>query len=139
MSDNFFMAESPAPDEASLGAALGERYALYKRIMESVEGFEAEWRHYGKKYGWKLKVHDGEKALLELSAGPGGLRLAIAAREDELEELRSDEAAAAALEALLGPGGPKGGWAIAASVADEAGCASAVAILSALAEIRRGE
>jgi len=47
----------------------------YESILASAEGFEREWKHYGKKYGWKLKAHDGRKALFELTIGTAGLRV----------------------------------------------------------------
>jgi hypothetical protein len=139
VSDNHFLAEEPAPDQTSISAALGGKFPLYERVLEAASGFERDWKHYGRKYGWKLKVHDGQKALLEISVEDSGFRVSIAARESEMEELREDPAAAAVLAELLPPGRSKEGWGIRLRVADEAACDRAVALTKLVAAIRLRE
>jgi hypothetical protein len=139
VSDNYFLAENPAPDPASLAAALGGKYSLFERILEASEGFEKDWKHYGKKYGWKMKAHDGDKALFELTVTSADIRLSVAARESELERLRENPVAAALLAELLPPGKPKEGWGIRLSVSDEDSAGRAATLIRAVAAIRRGE
>ena len=136
MSDNHFLAEDPAPDQASISAALGDKYPFYERVLKAAEGFERDWKHYGRKYGWKLKIHDGKKALLELTIDDAGFRVSIAARESEMEELQGDPALAAILAELLPPGKSKEGWGIRLPVVDETGCVRTVALIEAVAKAR---
>ena len=129
MSDNYFLAENPAPDQTSIAAALGGKYSLFESIMAAADGFEKDWKHYGKKYGWKMKAHDGEKALFELTIGSVDIRLSVAARESEMQ----------ALAELLPPGKSKEGWGIRLSVADEESALRAIALIKAVAALRQGE
>jgi hypothetical protein len=129
VSDNYFLAENPAPEPASIAAALGGKYPLFESIMNASDGFEKDWKHYGKKYGWKLKAHDGEKALFELMVTAVDIRLSVATRESEMQELAE----------LLPPGKSKGGWGIRLSVADEESALRAIALIKAVAALRQGE
>ena len=137
MNDNLFLAELPAPEPASIAAALGQAHPWYEGVLGATEGFEREWRHYGKKYGWKLKIHDGAKALLELTIGTGGFRIGLAARERELELLRGDPLAAPVLAAFLDDRPEKEGWGIRIEIVNEARYAQALVLVGALAALRR--
>ncbi len=139
MNDNAFLPEHPAPDEAALAAALGPALSRYRAVLEAAEGYEREWKHHGPKYGWKLKLHDGDKALAEITVAPGSFQVALAARALELEELREDEAVAAALDARKPEAGAKGGWGLRVAVTDDASLATAVLLVKALAALREGE
>ena len=137
VSDNYFLAESPEPDQASVAAALGSGYPLYESVLEAAAGFQLEWKHYGRKYGWKLKAHDEKKALFELTVEAEGFRVSIAARESEMLALREDPASAAILAELLPPGKSKEGWGIRLSIVDAASRDRAIALIEAVAQIRR--
>lgn len=136
MNENHFLEESPSPDPAAIAAAMGERYPWYESILEAAPGFERDWKHYGKKYGWKLKVHDGAKALIELSVTTKGLLVSVAAREAELQALRENPATAAALDCFMPPGKPKAGWGLRLQILDAEACRRAVAIVEAAVAIR---
>ena len=137
MNDNHFLDETSSPDPASIKATLGEKYSWYEGVLAAAKGFSADWKHYGKKYGWKLKVHDGAKALLELTIGNAAFRISIAARESEMQALREEPETAAVLAGLLPPGKSKEGWGIrmAIDTADDYG--RALLLIEAVAEIRR--
>ncbi|HUX38122.1 MAG TPA: DUF3788 family protein [Rectinemataceae bacterium] len=137
MSDNRFLAEAPAPDPKSIAAALGDASSWYEGILEAATGFERDWKHYGKKYGWKLKIHDGAKALLELTIGARSLRLGLAVRERELGSLREDPLAAPLVATFLDGNEAKGGWGIRIEVENEARYAQALVLIRALAAIRK--
>jgi hypothetical protein len=139
MNDNLFLAEFPAPDPASISAALALAYPWYEGVLGAAEGFEREWRHYGKKYGWKLKIHDGAKALLELTIGTGGFRIGLAARERELEILRGDPLAAPVFAAFLDDKPEKEGWGIRIEVVSEARYNQALVLVRALAALRKDQ
>ncbi len=135
--ENLFLEEGTVPVQASIAAALGDKLGLYERVIGAAPGFILDWKHYGRKYGWKLKAHDGAKALFELTVTAGDFRVSVAAREAEMQALRGDPASAAILERLLPPGKSKEGWGIRLSIADEGACADAVALIGAVAGIRQ--
>jgi hypothetical protein len=137
MTDNIFMAETPRPEEGSIGAALGDKFPWYRGCLEAAAGFEQDWKYYGAKYGWKLKVWDGSKALFELTVAKGYFRLSMAVREAEVEALRADAAAAPALAELLDSGKSKDGWGIRLTVNEAAKYEKATALIKAVAELRR--
>lgn len=137
MSDNYFLEEAPSPDPAAIKAALSERYPWYEGVLEAAHGFQADWKHYGKKYGWKLKVHDGTKALFELTVTALAFRIGMAVRERELQALRDDPAASAGLAELLDPGKSKEGWGIRLVVDSPSSYEQALLLIKAVAEIRR--
>jgi hypothetical protein len=136
LSDNLFLAEGPAPGPEAIAAALGEGYPLYETVLAAAPDFEREWKHYGKKYGWKLKVHDGAKALFELTVCAGALRISVAARESEMEALRQDPEMAAILAELAPPGKAREGWGIRLSVVDAESCGRAALVIRKVREIR---
>jgi len=138
MNDNAFLPENPAPDEAALAAALGSALPRYQAVLDAADGYEREWKHHGPKYGWKLKLHDGDKALAEITVASGSFLVALASRALELEELGEDPAVAAALEALQPEAGAKGGWGLRVAVTDDGSLATAVLLLKALAALRDG-
>jgi len=137
MHDNSFIDEARAPDPASIEAALGGANPWYLGILEAAAGFELEWKHYGKKYGWKLKAHDGEKTLFELTVTAGQFRIGMAVREAELKALRDGPATADGLAELVAAERAREGWGIRLLVGDEKAYAQARALVGAVAGIRR--
>jgi hypothetical protein len=82
-----FDRKEPTPDETTLKKSLGELYSGYKEILELTEDFDHEWKYYGKKHGWQLKVLRKRKALLYLIPQEKSFRIGCAARENERERL----------------------------------------------------
>ena len=76
-----------APDDSELKQRLGELYNSYKEIMTLTEGCVHEWKYYGQKYGWQLKVMRTGKALLWLIPSEGSFRIGFAVRENERQAL----------------------------------------------------
>jgi hypothetical protein len=136
VNDNHFLAEASPPDAAAIKAHLGEANAWYCGILEAASGFETEWKHYGRKYGWKLKAHDGEKTLFELTIGAAGFRIGMAVREAELKTLRDSPGLAAELADLLDPGKSREGWGIRLAVDSETRYRQALGLIGAVAAIR---
>jgi hypothetical protein len=139
MSDNRFLEQEPFPDTAAIKAALGAKYPWYEAILEAAKGFEQEWKYYGKKYGWKLKVHDGAKALFELGVAGAGIRLGMAVRERELRSLREEPAIQAGLAGLLDEKASREGWGLRLMIDEERRLAQAIALIRAVAEIRQNQ
>jgi hypothetical protein len=137
VSDNVFMEGTSPPDAAAIEAALGEGYPWYEGVLEAAGGFERDWKHYGRKYGWKLKAHDGAKALFELTVVAGGFRVGMAVRETELQAMRESPELAASLAGLLDEGRSKEGWGIRMSIDSEGIYKQACTLIEAVAAIRR--
>jgi hypothetical protein len=87
MSSTYFDQKEFAPDESKLKKALGELYSAYEEVLELSEAFDHEWKYYGKKYGWQLKVVRKGKALLYLIPQEKSFRIGLAVRENEKERL----------------------------------------------------
>lgn len=139
MSDNYFIEEGSAPDETALKSALGERYSWYEGVLGAAEGFELEWKYHGRKYGWKLKVHDGDKALFELTVTASGFRLGVAARESELEDLREDADLDPGLAGRISADKVKEGWGVRFEIDGEEACKEACLLIKSIASLRHGE
>lgn len=75
------------PDESKLEQVLGEMYDGYQEILTMTERCPREWKYYGKKFGWQLKVMHKWKTLLYLSPLKGSFRVGLAVRDDEREAL----------------------------------------------------
>jgi hypothetical protein len=79
------------PDDAALGRALGKAKKSWDDIVEHVKGLPGvsrEWKFYGKKYGWQLKVADTKRALLYLVPHAGGFLAALALNDKAVAALR---------------------------------------------------
>lgn len=75
------------PDDAELKRALGAMYSAYQEILKLTEGYSHEWKYYGKKYGWQLKVIRKGKALLYLTPHEGSFLIGCAVRDNERDLL----------------------------------------------------
>lgn len=84
--------EAVEPTEAQIKAALGRAFVHFDAFAALTAGFEREWRHYGKKYGWKLKVHADDKTLAEVTVGDTVFLVAVSLREQERQDLKADPA-----------------------------------------------
>jgi hypothetical protein len=87
MNSACFDQKEVTPDESTLKKGLGELYSAYKEVMELTEDFDHEWKYYGKKHGWQLKVVRKGKALLYLIPQDKSFKMGFAVRENEKERL----------------------------------------------------
>jgi hypothetical protein len=87
MNTAYFDQKEVTPDESKLKKALGELYSAYKEVLELTEAYDHEWKYYGKKYGWQLKVTREGKALLYLTPLEKSFRIGFGVRENERERL----------------------------------------------------
>jgi hypothetical protein len=71
------------PDDARLKTVLGETYPAYREILALTEVFPREWKYYGAKHGWQLKIMQKGKALLYLVPLEMSFRVGFAVREEE--------------------------------------------------------
>jgi hypothetical protein len=106
MAESVFEDKAAMPDDEALAAVLGKTHPLWARIREPLakefDPIQPEWKFYGKKYGWTLKVQHKKRTILYLTPLTGGFRIAfvfgdkaVAAVEDSTvpegikEELRN--------------------------------------------------
>jgi hypothetical protein len=95
MSVNILLDKAQAPDDELIQRSLGATWPFFVELRTETGVCEQEWRHYGKKYGWKLKVHAQDKTLLELTVADRWFLVAMAIREAERRELETNPALAA--------------------------------------------
>jgi len=90
-----FPDKADRPDDARLAAALGESKAQWEAILAFVaarcDGLEPEWKHYGKKHGWQVKLTWKRRALLYLVPHEGSFLAGMALRPDGVKALRTAE------------------------------------------------
>ncbi len=68
MSVTYFEDKTREPQESELEVALGSTYPFFKEIFKHLEDnhedIRPEWKHYGKKTGWLLKLFKGKRNIL---------------------------------------------------------------------------
>lgn len=94
MSINVLLDKSDTPTDERIKVSLGGAWPLFEELRGVTQACAHDWKHYGKKYGWKLKVHANDKMLLELTVAEGWFLVAMAIREKERQELKADPSAA---------------------------------------------
>ena len=81
-----------APDLAAIASLLGDARgpwdALLSHIAEACPAATLEWKYYGDKYGWQLKVTLGKNALCYLIPHEGSFTAATALAETSIPALR---------------------------------------------------
>ncbi len=69
--NKLFMDELVMPNEDSIKDALGNNYKYWKEIKTTLnakyEGLKEEWKYYGKKTGWTLKLFYKKRNLFFFS------------------------------------------------------------------------
>ena len=75
------------PDSPLLRRELGAVHRFYEELLTLVDDYAFEWKFYGDKYGWMLKVAKKGKALLYVVPQGGAFRISCAVREKEREVL----------------------------------------------------
>jgi hypothetical protein len=126
MSINILMDRAQEPDDELVRGSLGATWPFFEELRAATAACEHDWKHHGKKYGWKLKVHAGGKNVLELTVAAGWFLVAMAIRETERRDLAADSAAAAAPE----------GYGIKIEVRDRASCERAKALVASIVATR---
>jgi hypothetical protein len=83
------------PDDATLEQALSTTKKLWDAIVAHLDslpnGLVREWKFYGKKHGWQMKVTDGKRAVLYLIPHDGSFRAALALNDQAAAALQSQK------------------------------------------------
>jgi len=73
-----FLDPTPEPTLALLKKELGRRFSYWKEFSEHVPGpIVVQWKYYGKKMGWTMKLLLKERNLCFISAYPGYFAVAF--------------------------------------------------------------
>ncbi len=87
------------PDDEALAAILGRSKlhwdAVLAHLRAEYPALSHDWKFYGKKHGWQLKVMGKRKAFLYMIPHQGSFLAGMALRPAELERLRSARVPAA--------------------------------------------
>ena len=83
----WFDRKEAVPDDVTLKKVVGALYSDYLDILSLAGGYSREWKYYGKKYGWQLKVTRKGKSLFYLIPLEKSFRMGFAVREKERETL----------------------------------------------------
>lgn len=81
MDGSLFTDKSIVPDDRALSRALGPKNGLWKAIERELRstlgGLLVEWKHYGAKSGWIMKLLCQRRNLFFLTPGQGRFRVAF--------------------------------------------------------------
>ncbi len=127
MSVNILSDEAQAPTDELVEACLGATWVYFEELRALTARCDQDFRHYGKKYGWKLKVHADHKTLFELTVADGWFLVSIATREIERQEFRSDPDARALVDVGAAETA-RDGYVIKIEIRDRASCERAKAL-----------
>jgi hypothetical protein len=83
------------PDDATLEQALGKTKKFWNAIIDHLDRLPnllvRDWKFYGNKYGWQMKVTDGKRAVLYLIPNEGSFLAALALNDKAVAALRSQK------------------------------------------------
>lgn len=95
MSDNIFTDAKKKPTEAMLVRALGKRGEYWKALRDHLQRkhgpLKPEWKFYGAKYGWGMKMFKGGRNLFFLSAGEGTFVIGFLFGEKAVEAIKKSD------------------------------------------------
>jgi hypothetical protein len=104
MTDNLFLAKSPEPDDRALSLALEGSYALWRKIAKSLAEkygpLKEEWKYYGGKLGWTMKLLSGKRNLFFFTATDGHFRISFVFREKAVAAIGQSDLPAKIVEDL---------------------------------------
>lgn len=78
-------APPPEPTAEEIEAQLGSSFAAWEALLGAHPDLRPEWKWYGPKNGWTLKLFDGKRNLCFLSPGDGRFLAAFVLGHDAVE------------------------------------------------------
>ncbi len=95
MSENAFNDKSVVPDGSKVLKALGRTGKLWLEIRRHVQEKYApaieEWKYYGPKSGWTMKLISKQRNLFFFTASEGGFRLAFVFGDKAVEQIEKSD------------------------------------------------
>jgi hypothetical protein len=80
--------ETPQPPgDAELQRQLGGAWQAYRALLDAATGLRPEWKYYGQKYGWSLKLFAGTRNLCFMGPYDGELLVAFLFGERDVERV----------------------------------------------------
>jgi hypothetical protein len=75
MTPNAFIGRTKPPTDPDLAAALGEVKSLWDQVVvdmaRDLELADREWKSYGSKHGWAMRLKRGKRNIVHLAPGRG--------------------------------------------------------------------
>ncbi|MCP4724935.1 MAG: DUF3788 family protein [bacterium] len=81
MTTSIFTDKAKTPDEKTLLNVVGDKADLLEEILNYInneyDNIKIEWKHYGQKYGWQMKIFMKKRNLLFLLPFENDFRIAF--------------------------------------------------------------
>ena len=90
-----------APSDAELRAQLGDAYAAYRALLDAHPELKPEWKWYGQKNGWSLKLLDGKRNLCFIGPHDGYFNAGFVLGHDAVNRALEDETVPAEIKRLI--------------------------------------
>lgn len=136
MNVNILLNPDAPPSRDDVGAALGASAPYFDALLGLTAAYTQEWKHYGAKYGWKLKVHADSKTLVEVTIADGWLLASLALRAPEHQALRDGPTASIMAALLDGDAGASEGYGLKIDVRDQGSYDKLAALLNPVMAMR---
>jgi hypothetical protein len=99
------MDKSKTPDEKSLFEAVGDKAGYLTEILDHIkneyDNIKIEWKHYGQKYGWQMKVLMKKRNLLFLLPFENDFRIGFVFGDKAVAACEKSDLPAELVENLL--------------------------------------
>ncbi|MFC1493026.1 DUF3788 family protein [candidate division KSB1 bacterium] len=104
MTTSVFTDKSHTPDEKALMKVIGDKAGLLKEILDHInseyENIKVVWKHYGKKYGWQMKIFMKKRNLLFLLPFENDFRIAFVLGDKAVEACEKSDMPAELIETI---------------------------------------
>jgi len=95
MSETVFKDKRTPPDEAILATILSSNYKNYSELKTSIfhhySDIREEWKYYGQKYGWQLKIFYKKRNLLFIIPAKSYFKVVFIFGDRAVEEIEKTE------------------------------------------------
>jgi hypothetical protein len=94
--------ETPQPPgESELQAQLGDAWHVYRALLDATTDLRPDWKYYGQKYGWTLKLFAGKRNLCFVGPHAGELMVAFLFGERDVERVLQSDVAQSLKDELM--------------------------------------
>jgi hypothetical protein len=104
MTGNQLNDKAKKPSDAALSETMGKAKkhwdTLIAWLSKEHPGLIQEWKFYGEKYGWQLKIFDKKRAILYMVPHQGYFMAALALKEKAIASLKESNLPASLIEEI---------------------------------------